>query len=143
MAEICHDVNIHAPLVRVFAAVSQPKEINRWWTMDCDGHPALGSTYRFFFGQDFDWYAEVTAYAQNNRIVWLFTEADRDWTGTMLRMHVAQINDSTRLRLEHKSWLTSNEHFRRTSYCWAQYLRLLKNYLEEGVTTPYKERTFT
>ena len=37
-------------------------------------------------------------------------------------------------------WLEANAHFRRSSYCWAMYLRLLQRYLEQGETVPYADR---
>ncbi|MDE2835294.1 MAG: SRPBCC domain-containing protein [Bacteroidota bacterium] len=142
MPGIYHDITIDAPLQRVRAAIMSPQEIDRWWTLKCEGRPELGGVYRFYFGPDYDWYAEVILCGDDRGIEWCFTKADEDWTGTRLRIHATRVNGTTRLRLEHTAWRDRNDHFRRSSYCWAQYLRLLKVYLEQGVITPYGERRF-
>jgi hypothetical protein len=33
-----------------------------------------------------------------------------------------------------------DDEFRRSSYCWAMYLRILRRYLEHGETVPYERR---
>ena len=142
MPGIYHDITIDAPLERVMTAVTRPQEIDRWWTLNCEGSPAPGAVYRFYFGPDYDWYAKVTRCRDDQAIEWRFTRADKDWTGTRLSFHAARVSGATRLRLEHTSWRDRNDHFRHSSYCWAQYLRLLKVYLERGLVTPYSERTF-
>lgn len=140
MPGIYHDVTINAPPERVFAAVTHPEELNQWWTLHCEGRPESGARYRFYFGPQYNWYAAVKACAENHMIDWHFTQAQEDWNGTSLRFEVAEVNGDTLLRLEHRLWVECSDHFRRTSYCWAQYLRLLKIYVEEGIVTPYEER---
>lgn len=34
----------------------------------------------------------------------------------------------------------ANDHFRTSSCCWAQYLRILRRFLEHGERVPYAER---
>lgn len=142
MPDILHDLTIRADQDQVFCAVTEPVGINSWWTLDCEGIPHMGAEYRFYFGPEYDWYANVVAYAPQGQITWKFIRADEDWTGTELGIQVFGSAKSTRLRFEHTGWRESNDHFRRSSYCWAQYLRLLKTYLERGKIVPFEDRVF-
>ena len=141
MPDIHHDLTLQATAEHTFTAITQPQEINRWWTLDCEGTPELGRKYRFYFGPEFDWSARVVEYS-DAVIAWEFTKADSDWTGTILRLQIARESGLTRLRFEHTGWPACNAHFRRSSYCWAQYLRLLKEYLEQGQVIAYEDRFF-
>ena len=140
MPGIYHDVTINTLPERAFEAITQPEGLNAWWTLACEGSPDPATSYRFYFGPDYDWYAEVQDVVRSHFITWKFTHADADWTGTKLHVAFEAMGLSTRIRLEHTGWLSRNDHFRRTSYCWAQYLRLLKQYLERGISIPYRER---
>ena len=140
MPGIYHDVTINASTERTFEAATRPEDLNAWWTLECAGTPEIAATYKFYFGPDFDWHAEVCAVEAPKLIAWKFTMADQDWTGTELRMEFKALEGSTRVRFEHTGWQTRNDHFRRSSYCWAQYLRLFKSYLEHGASVPYRDR---
>ncbi len=140
MPGIFHDVYINASPEHAFEAVTRPEGLNAWWTLDSEGTPEISTMYRFYFGPGFNWHAKICKAAPPHLIVWEFSSADDDWTGTQLCLAFEAMEGGTRLRFEHTGWLTRNDHFRRSSYCWAQYLRLLKQYLEHGVSVPYCDR---
>ena len=140
MADILHRFPIHASAERVFEAITSPKGLDAWWTLESQGQPTVGTSYRFYFDPQYDWHGKVTEAVPHRVIEWRFTDAEPDWTGTMLRIELEEKDGWTWVEFAHNGWADTGEHFRITSYCWAAYLRLLRLYLEEGSIAPYAER---
>lgn len=125
----------------VFEAITSAKGLNAWWTLEAAGQPQLGSSYRLYFGPGYDWLAEVTECTAGRSVEWTVTSADADWTGTRVSVRLEDLGNRVLVRFCHAGWAQCNDHFRRSTYCWAMYLRLLKRYVEHGVIVPYHERT--
>lgn len=142
MADIYHDLWIKASSSKVFEAISRPKSIDSWWTNRCEGHIEKGATYRFYFSMEYDWYAQVEHLEIDKHISWTMTQSDHDWNGTTLGFILSEENGLVHVQFSHKSWKEINIHFRRTSYCWAMYLRLLKRFIEEGEVIQFDQRNF-
>ncbi len=144
MHSILHNVYIQEkdPSL-IFDAMTTPSGLDRWWTLESAGKPILHSDYRFYFSEAFDWRATVTLVEIAKSIDWKMTEADIDWTGTSFGFRLKTLSDKTLVEFYHKDWKKTNEHFRRTSFCWAMYLYLLKRYLEYGEIIPFSDRRFT
>lgn len=140
MPEILHDLPIQASKIDVWRAIATPAGLDAWWTLDSEGEAAVGAVWRFGFGPDFQWRGRVVACDPGSRMAWEMTEADADWTGTLVSIHLYNIEGGTGLRFEHTGWNEPNGHFRTTSCCWAQYLRLLRQHVESGRTVPYDRR---
>ena len=136
-----HDLTIKASLEEVFTAITTSEELDKWWTKESAGQPKVGTTYQFYFAPEYDWQAKVVRCQVNQRIYFEMTQADQDWEETQLRFVLSEANGVTVLRFEHVGWESNNDHFRRTSYCWAIYLHGLKKYLEQGIVIPYDLRS--
>ena len=67
MADILHRFPIRADASTVFDAITSPTGLNAWWTLDCEGEPAPGAIYRFYFAPEYDWYGVVTDVAEIGR----------------------------------------------------------------------------
>lgn len=130
MPAIHHLFTINASADVVFKAITTRKGLNSWWTVDAAGIPELGQHYRFFFSEDYDWYAEVVNVIPNQLIHWQMRQADEDWLPTRLIFELEEKAGTTTVRFQHKDWLEVNDHFRRTSYCWVLYFQKMKQYLE-------------
>lgn len=140
MPDILHRLPIRAPLARVFEVVATPDGLNAWWTRGAEGVPDAGALYRLDFGPGYAWTAMVTAVDHPRWIEWEMAEADADWTGTRVGMRLSPGDGSTVVDFYHAGWRQANEHYRTTSCCWAQYLRILRRYIEHGETVPYDVR---
>ena len=139
--EICHDVYIKASQKAVFDAVSLPAHLVNWWPNKCVGEPAQGAVYNFYFTPEYDWQAEVTKCEPNRSFYLKMTKADADWAPTSLGFDMIESKDGeVQLKFWHKDWLARNDHFRRSSFCWAILLQGLKNYIEQGIVVPFEER---
>lgn len=140
MPDILHQLRIKAPIADVFKAVSTPEGIDMWWTKRCSGEPELGAEYELFFAPEYDWRAEVTKCTPDSAFELTVTRADEDWTGVRVGFELTESDDAVEVRFYNRDWASANDHFVLSNTCWANYLRLLRRYLEYGEFVPYDER---
>lgn len=142
MADIFHILNIRVTPDKVFEGISTPQGLEHWWTKSSEGKCEAGETYTLDFGPQYSWKAVVTKYLPGKEFELEMTKSDSDWDGTRVGFILTPDEKAgyTRVSFYHTGWPASNEHYRISSYCWAMYLRILKQYLEHGENIPYEER---
>ena len=140
MADIVHDFPVAVDATRVFEALSTPDGLNHWWTARCTGTPRVGAEYELGFGPGEDWRAEVIWYERDREFELEMIDADEDWRSTRVGFSLAGTPGGTHVQFRHTRWSEVNDHFRRSSYCWAMYLRLLVRFLEHGEHVRYEDR---
>src|SRR5215467_7145532 len=112
MPDIFQDFTIKAPRERVFAEMSTPEGLDRWWTKSASGKTRVGEEYRLFFGPEYDWRAKVTRYDPGSVFELLMTSAHPDWMSTRVGFQLeAESPTVTRVRFYHTGWPTDNEHW--------------------------------
>jgi len=142
MFQILHDLHVYAPIDKTFKSIANAKEIEKWWTNQSEGDLKLASEYSFYFSTEYDWRAKITKLNSPHEIEWEMTQSDTDWNGTKIGFRLNELKNSILVSFYHQGWANTNEHFRRTSYCWAMYLHLLKQYTETGQVVPFEKRIF-
>lgn len=142
MFNIAHDLTVRTPLATVFHGVSTPAGLDTWWTLSSSGKAVKGAEYRLGFGESLVWRAVVTDVASNRLLALRMTDAAADWMDTVVRFELEEGDDATVLHFTHGGWAEQSPHYRRTSYCWAMYLRLLRVFCETGAVTPYDARYY-
>ncbi|HSD13948.1 MAG TPA: SRPBCC domain-containing protein [Flavobacterium sp.] len=141
MQTIYHDFVIDVPREMVFKAISTPEGLNNWWTFRCKGTPGLNEKYNLYFAEEYDWFATVSKFEENEVIEFSMTDAMDEWLPTQFGFILKKENtDHTYIQFYHKNWKEVSQEFRIASYCWANLLRQLKQYLEKGIITPFEER---
>jgi len=141
MPDIQHRFVVKAPASRVFAMFADPALLSEWWTLDADGVAESGELYRFGFGPDVEWQGLLAACDPDRWIEWEILEADGDWTGTRIGARLTPLADTrTIVDFYNSGWRHANEHFRTSSCCWANYLRVLRRFVEHGERVPYGDR---
>lgn len=140
MPDILHDFPIRASTGEIFAAVSTPRGLDRWWTLRSAGRPALGERYELFFGPEYDWRATVSACNPDRIFELELTDAMPDWIGSRVRFELVPDGEMTTVRFSHRGWPAESEHYRISSFCWAMYLRLMKRSIETGEVVEYAIR---
>src|SRR5262245_32012170 len=140
MADILQDFPIAAAVADVFAAVSTPQGLDRWWTLTSSGTPAAGSEYALDFGPEYQWRARVTACVAEKEFELELTTAMPDWLRTRVGFRLEDLGGRTWVRFSHTGWPEAGEHFRTSAHCWALYLRILRRFVEHGETVPYADR---
>jgi uncharacterized protein YndB with AHSA1/START domain len=140
MPHIRHDFFIRSTPDKVFRAITTASEVDKWWSLECSGTPAMGGEYHLFFGEDWDWRARVSRYEPDSTFEWEMTVSMDDWIGTKVGFELSPTDGGTKIRFYHSGWTEESEHFRISSYCWAMLLRLLKVYVETGKVMSHAER---
>jgi uncharacterized protein YndB with AHSA1/START domain len=140
--KIAHDFSVRAPRETVYAAVSTARGLDAWWTQSCSGEPKPGAMYQLGFGGSYAWGAEVVELVAGSRFALKITDAAPDWLDTVVRFELKDENGGTAVQFEHIGWAIQSPHYRRSSFCWAAYLRLLRIYCETGASCPYEQRYF-
>lgn len=138
---IYHQLYIKKDAEAVFNAITQSKHINNWWPLKSSGEPGIGNEYNFYFGKEYDWYAEVTACIINTSFHVKMTQSDNDWAPTTFGVDLKEDKNGTQLTFQHIDWPACNDHFKTASYCWAILLKDLRNYIEHGVIVPFEQRS--
>jgi uncharacterized protein YndB with AHSA1/START domain len=140
MTDILQDFPIAVSPQRVFDGVSQPALLDQWWTLRSSGQPADGARYELDFGPGYLWRAIVTTCRPGEAFALRITDADRDWTETIVGFDLSPVGAGTQVRFSHRGWPEANAHYRTTCHCWALYLRVLRRHLEYGEAVPYDRR---
>jgi uncharacterized protein YndB with AHSA1/START domain len=84
MTDILQDFPVQATPARVFEGVSDPAHLDQWWTFRSSGQPAIGSIYELDFGPAYRWRAVVTRSEPGVAFELRITDADPDWTDTLV-----------------------------------------------------------
>ena len=138
---IYHDLSIEAPVSLVFDAISKPDELVNWWPQKCKGEPVLGAGFNFYFAPEYDWHGDVIRFERNKAFHIKVTKADADWDPTTFGFDLSETQQDILVSFSHINWPHCNQHFKRSSYCWAILLQGLKDYVEKGVIVPFAERS--
>ncbi len=137
---IHHRLIINAKAEQIFEALTLPKGLNNWWTLEAKGSPILNSTYRFYFGPLYDWQARVIEVTGDKSLTWKMISAMDDWMNTEVGFEIRPEEEGSLVHFFHTGWRSESEHFGITNYCWAQLLRGLKDYVETGKIVPFESR---
>lgn len=140
MAEILHDFFVQASMKAVFEGMTTPDGLDAWWTKKSSGVPGLGNEYVLDFGPGYEWTAVVTACVTDRALEWQIQCNEPDWQDTYVGFALEERDKGTWVRFYHRGWAEPNQHFRTSSYCWAMYLRLLKQNIERGLFVAYEKR---
>jgi len=137
---IYHDLEISAPVQKVFQAITAPNHLINWWPLKCSGKPEKDAEYNFYFGPEFNWFGKVKELVKSKSFHIKMTQSDPDWDPTSFGFDLEQNGNKVLVKFWHIGWPSCNKHYRRSSFCWALLLNGLKNYIEEGVIIPFDER---
>lgn len=141
MPSIYHDFIINSAVDKVFEAVSTPYGLDNWWTQRSSGKAEIGSVFNLFFAEEYNWLAEITILKHNKQIEFTMIRAMEDWLPTRFGFILNETQYAvTSVEFYHKDWNAESKEFKVASYCWANLLRQMKQYLEQGIITPFNER---
>ena len=101
MPDSFHDFPVRAAPARVFAAMTSPAGLDRWWTLRSAGTPRLGTDYVLDFGPEYVWRARVSRCVPDREFEWEFTEADPEWLGTKAGFQLTGTDGRTQVRFHH------------------------------------------
>ncbi len=144
------EVRIHAPREAVWAALTEPTQLARWFPPVASGRPGLGEELTFAWGPALQWHTRVVAWEPGRHLVWRDEAVPQpdspgesgpsgagstappaepmavDWTleasGGQVLVRLVQSGFG-----EGDSW---DDFFDGTDFGWRFYLHALRHYLE-------------
>ncbi len=140
MPDIHLDLWIAASAKKIYSHLSTPEGLSSWWPENARWLDDNKSEIEFDFGPGYIWTARVLNNIHNKNIVFKMTQSDEDWNGTLVGFELENEDSDVRVRFSHTGWPELNDHYRRSAFCWAMYLRVLKRHLEYGENVPYSQR---
>lgn len=141
MYTIYHNFVVNVSKEKFFEAVSTPTGLNNWWTLQCNGIPKLSEVYNLNFTDEYNWFAKISKFEDNESIEYSMLDAMEEWLPTQFGFKLNEINaNKTEIEFYHTNWKEVSKEYKVASFCWAMLLNQLKNYLENGIITPFKDR---
>ncbi len=94
MKTIHHVVDIDAPVPTVWAALTAPDGLSRWWSTKVDPGPAaVGARTHWTFAGDFNPVMETIAVDDGNEVTWRCVSGHQPWQDSTFRFRVAGLDD--------------------------------------------------
>ncbi len=140
MPDIAQELLIGAPPEAVFAAITQPNEITRWWANDVVAEPRAGSLAELRFDNGESMTMEIIDLVAGKGVSWLVRQAPQYahlWEGTTITWDLAPRAAGTRLLFGQHGFAVAAAGYEQTRAGWEYFLRSLTSYLETGRGTPY------
>jgi uncharacterized protein YndB with AHSA1/START domain len=131
----------------IYAALTTPDGLSRWWTQDCDVATEVGGTIQFRFGRSRK-NMRIELLEPDREVRWLCTDAYIDvaylnrkdeWVDTQIVFRLApEGKEHTRLGFDHIGLLPSLECYDLCNNGWQYFLGSLQQFLETGKGTPHE-----
>ena len=131
-SEIWHQVPIKAAPSDVFAALTQPELLGKWW-MRATGNLAIGGMLTFHFNEDFSQEMAVLEVETDSRILWQPRDTGLgDWIGSKIEFTLKPTDNGTNLQFRHFDYKQDVPGFPYYSQSWATYMLSLRAFIETG-----------
>jgi uncharacterized protein YndB with AHSA1/START domain len=112
MADIFHNLRMHASTDDVFRAVTEEELIRPWWARDA----RLA--------------VKCVEIADGESVSWQCIEGPDEWVGTEIAFTFEPEGGETVVRFAHKNWREPNDAFARCNTKWGRVLQALKSRVE-------------
>lgn len=142
MPTIYHDFTVTTSKEKVFDAISTPYGLDNWWTQRSSGKQEIGAVFNLFFTEEYNWFAEISILKHHEQVEFKMIKATPEWLPTCFGFILKEIKPNiTSVEFYHKDWVEISKEYRVASFCWADLLRQMKQYLEKGIITPFNKRS--
>lgn len=137
MADMLHEISIHAPARSVYDALTTAAGLCAWWTADSTAEPAEGTEAVFGFGaRSTVFRMRVATLQPGARVVW-HCEGDVDeWRGTTLTWALAEVDGAITVRFRHADWRATDGMYAVCNTTWGTLLYRLRDYCEGRAPGP-------
>ncbi|HVS10272.1 MAG TPA: SRPBCC domain-containing protein [Planctomycetota bacterium] len=132
MHDLLHQIEIDAPPLRVFDALTRQEELRRWWNAGSLVEPRRGSVAELgFCGRTASFRTSVDELEAPARLEWTCLGDDSEWAGTRLVWSLVPTHrGATELRLRHEGWRSTDGSFAACNSTWGALMFRLKDHLE-------------
>ncbi len=137
MSAIIEERMIEAVPQRVWGAITEPGEIEKWWADEAHIQPEVGSLGEFRFRPPAGVLQfEVAELDQDKKVRWISRLGPPQWAGTSVIWQLEPVGGGTKVIFTHEGFIKKDEAFEQTRGNWAYFLSSLQSYLEMGKGTP-------
>jgi uncharacterized protein YndB with AHSA1/START domain len=142
MADITNEFIVATTAQRVWAALTRPEEIARWWTDDLNVTPEVGTVAELRFRPrdqgTFVIQFEIAGLDQDEKVYWITRSGPPTghWKGTSVTWQLETTHNGTRVIFKHEGFTQADERFEITRAWWEHFVVSLKSYLETGKGSP-------
>ncbi|MHA1984246.1 MAG: SRPBCC family protein [Candidatus Hodarchaeales archaeon] len=137
MADMIHGVTIESDIKKVYSALINQEELNKWWTHDVKAEPKVDSVLEFgFMSHQVVFKMKVLDLKDFESVTWACIEGPPEWKNTNVKFNLKQEDSGTFLRFVHSDWKSTDNMFGPVNYQWALYLKSLKEFVETGKGEP-------
>lgn len=139
MADILHQVGIEASREKVHRALTEGRELQRWWSQHSVMEPSVGSLGSVSFYNNAVTFKLRVRELTPDKVVWAVEGGPPDWEDTTITWTISSGNGQTVLNLAHRGFASMDGDFASVNYNWGWYLTSLKFYLEKGEGMPHTD----
>lgn len=138
--QILHEAPIKASPRAVYAALTDPKLLAKWWIPDTRGESRLGGTLEFRIG-DFCQRMRILALEPERLVRWTAQDKEpADWAHTEIEFEIRPDAEKCWVRFRHAGLRADIERLPYYSMSWAVFLLSLKELMETGIGFPFPNR---
>jgi uncharacterized protein YndB with AHSA1/START domain len=139
MKTILHAVVIHAPVSKVYEALTTEAGVTGWWTTRASLERGIGGIIRFTFHGDFNPHMKQVTLEPDNRVEWQCVAGHENWQDNTLTFSLTPQDGETSLvfRQQYKREL-ADDVYGTYNFNWGYYLGSLKALCETGTGTPFQ-----
>jgi uncharacterized protein YndB with AHSA1/START domain len=141
MKTIHHVVDIDAPAARVWAALTNPGDLARWWSTRVEpvGGPGVGGRLDWTFRDDFNPVMQIAAERDGQELEWVCTGGHAPWQDNRFRFQLGEAGDGrTRLRFwQEYAVELPDDAYGTYNFNWGYYLESLRLLCVTGTGKPY------
>lgn len=142
MAHILIEVPMTTEPETVRSALDTSDGIAAFWTDDVDFPGGVGSQFRVGFQNAPLPFDLTVAESTEETVRWTGGQFPPHWQGTEVTWTFTPASDGgTTVRLDHTGWSAEDGMFAFSTYVWADVLRRLKDFVENGVRDPLSSGT--
>lgn len=138
MADMHHEVQIEAPLTKVYEAITTQEGLRSWWTKDSvvEGHE--GGSAEFGFARRATLFRmRIKEFKAPKRVVWTCVGDVEEWKDTELNWDISKADKGAVLRFTHSGWKSVAGYFATCNSTWGMLMYRLKDYVEGNNPGPY------
>jgi uncharacterized protein YndB with AHSA1/START domain len=136
MAEIKHDITIHAKCETVYQALTTPQGLKSWFTSQVHGFGQIGTNWELEFTNEPSMSWLILAAEHPTHVAWKCLEGPANTPGTKVEFILKPIsNNQTMLTLIQQGW-PSDPKFTYFANIWCMLMKQLQHYAETGMAEP-------
>lgn len=140
MADILHLVGIESTPENIYAALTESKGLQGWWSQHSEATPEVGTSVSVsFYDGMMAFKFKVTELEPGSKVVWAFENGPPDWADTTVTWTISEGEGQTMLNFAHSSFASTEGGFAGYNFNWGWFLASLKAYAEKGKGMPHTD----